>query len=190
MSCIRRYLRITVCTALLAGCTTHTIQSSITTTRLDSGGLTVVTLADAIVFARPVRTLAAGARDYAYIGPVEINRMGNRQYFLWVALASTVDRDLVGLAPEDAVALALVVDENPMVLPLREWDTTLDTPPYDSTTPVYATLAAHTSLDQIHRIATANTVELHFIVDTGANAARYQQWEGTWSSLSEFAGVE
>lgn len=170
---------------LLTSCATQTTSTS----RLDSSGLTVVTLADAIVFVRPVRTLAAGARDYAYIGPIEINRMGTRQYFLWIALASTVDRDLSGLVPMDAVAIALVVDESAMVLPLREWDTTLDSPPYDSTAPIYATLAAHTSLDQINRIATANEVELHFIIDTG-NVAHYQQWQGAWSSLSNFAAID
>ena len=185
MSGVYNFLCMTFCIVLLTGCATQTSSTS----RLDSSGLTVVTLADAIVFVRPVRTLAAGARDYAYIRPIEINRMGIRQYYLWIALASTVDRDLAGLVPMDAVAIALVVDENPMVLPLRKWDTTLDIPPYDSTAPVYATLAAHTSLDQIHRIASANEVELHFIIDTG-NATHYQQWQGAWSSLSDFAGID
>ncbi len=174
-------IRTAVSVVLLAGCTTQSSSVS----RLDSSGLTVVTLTDAIVFARPVRTLAAGARDYAYIGPIEINRMGDRQYYLWIALASTVDRGLAGLDPAHAVELVLVVDESPMVLPLIEWDTTLDHPPYNSTTPIYATLAAHTSLDQIRRIAGANSVELHFVVAAG-NTARYQRWQGEWTALSEF----
>lgn len=182
MSRVRNLIRLALCIGLLTGCATQTSSTS----RLDSSGLTIVTLSDAIVFVRPVRTLASGARDYAYIGPIEINRMGTRHYYLWIALASTVDRDLAGLVPMDAVAIALVVDENPMVLPLQQWDTTLDIPPYDSTAPIYATLAAHTSLDQIERIARANDVEVHFIVDTG-NAAHYQQWHGAWSSLSDFA---
>ncbi len=182
MSCLRNIFRIAVCAVLLAGCTTQTSSVS----RLDSSGLTVVTLTDAIVFARPDRTLAAGARDYAYIGPIEINRMGDRQYYLWIALASTVDRDLAGLDPMDAVALVLVVDESPMVLPLIEWETTLDAPPYVSTTPIYATLAAHTSLDQINRIASANAVELHLLVGAG-DTARYQHWQGEWATFSRFA---
>lgn len=174
--------RLAVSVLLLAGCTTQ--SSSIS--RLDSSGLTVVTLTEAIVFARPVRTLAAGARDYAYIGPIEINRMGDRQYFFWIALASTVDRDLLGVVPDDADALVLVVDESPMVLPLVEWDTTLDIPPYDSPAPIYATLAAHTSLDQIHRIANANVIEL-YVAAGATSTARYQRWQGTWTTFTELA---
>ena len=166
---------------LLAGCTVGLPQTS----RLDSSGLTVVTIHDAVMLARPVRTLAAGARDFAYIGPVEINRMGRRDYYLWIGLASTVDRDLVGAMPTDAVALAVFVDDEPMILPLSEWDTSLDLPPYQSTVPVYATLMASTSLDQIHRIAAAKSVELHLIAGTD-NAHRYRAWQATWSSWSEF----
>lgn len=165
----------------MAACTSPPLSSS----RLDSSGLTVVTVADAILLARPVRTLAASARDYAYIGPVEINRMGKREYFFWIGLASTVDRDLLGLNPADAIALALFVDQKPMVLSLSDWDTRLDIPPYESEAPVYAMLAAQTSLDQIHRIARATSVELH-IIATESDAARYEAWEGSWSSWDGF----
>jgi len=182
MPCLGSIVRTAICVVLLTGCATQSSSVS----RLDSSGLTVVTLTDAIVLARPVRTLAAGARDYAYVGPIEINRMGDRQHFLWIALASTVDRELAGLDPQHAVELVLVVDESPMVLPLVEWDTTLDHPPYNSTTPIYATLAAHTSLDQIRRIASASAVELHLVVAAG-NTARYQSWQGEWTAFSEFA---
>ena len=167
--------------ALLIACSTPVRQ----TTRLDSSGLTIVTLADAMLLARPVRTVAAGARDYAYIGPVEINRMGQHDYFFWIGLASTVDRELVRLVPDDAVALTILVDGEPMFLPLVEWDTALDTPPYAATAPIYATLAASTSLDQIHRIAAAESIELHIIASSDA-AARYQTWHGDWHSWSTF----
>ena len=171
--------------ALLTACTTPLMQ----TTRLDSSGLTIVTLADAVLLARPVRTLAAGARDYAYVGPVEINRMGHHEYFFWIGLASTVDRERVGLTPDDAIALAVLIDGEPMFLPLTEWDMTLDMPPYETSAPVYATLAAPTSLDQIHRIAAADAVELHIVTVDDATA-RYQTWQGDWTSWSAFAADE
>ena len=180
-----RALRFTVAwvviVALLAACSAQVRQ----TARLDSSGLTVVTLADAMLLARQVRTVAAGARDYAYVGPVEINRMGQHDYFFWIGLASTVDRELLRLAPDDPVALTIIIDGEPMFLPLVEWDTRLDTPPYTATAPIYATLAASTSLDQIHRIAAAESVELH-IIASGDAAARYQTWQGDWTSWSAF----
>lgn len=167
--------------ALLIGCSTEPPQTS----RLDSSGLTVVTHDDTIVAARLARKLAAGARDFAFIGPVEINRMGHRDYYFWIGLASTVDRVVVGLAPANATALALVVDEEPMIMPLSRWDTSLDVPPYQSTVPVYEMLMAPTSLDQIHRIAAAKSIEIHIIADT-ESAVRYHTWQGTWSTWSEF----
>ena len=166
---------------LLAGCSVDLPRTS----RLDSSGLTVVTNQEVIMLARPVRTLAAGARDFAYIGPVEINRMGRRDYYFWIGLASTVDRDLVGTLPEEAVALAVFVDDEPMILPLSVWDTSLDLPPYHATVPVYATLMAPTSLDQIHRIAAAKSVELHLIAGVDS-AHRYRAWQAAWSTWSEF----
>lgn len=171
--------------AMLIGCSAEPPKTS----RLDSSGLTVVTQDSAIMVARPVRKLAAGARDFAYIGPVEINRMGHRDYYFWIGLASTVDRDLVGLVPANAIALAVVVDDEPMILPLSEWATSLDVPPYQSTVPVYVTLMAQTSLDQIHRIAEAKSVEIHVIADTDT-ALRYQAWQGTWSAWSAFPGED
>ncbi len=167
--------------ALLIGCSTAPPPGS----RLDSSGLTVVTHDDPIMVARLARKLAAGARDYAYIGPVEINRMGQRDYYFWVGLASTVDRVAVGLAPTNATALALVVDEEPMIMPLSEWDTRLDVPPYQSTVPIYEMLMAQTSLDQIHRIAKATSIEIHIIADA-ESAVQYRTWQGTWSTWSAF----
>ena len=182
MSSLTASARLLAVLLLLGACTTQVPSTS----RLDSSGLTVVTNTDVILLARNVRTLAAGARDYAYVGPVEVNRMGHREYYFWLGLASTVDRDLAGLIPPEAVAVALIVDGVPMILPLTEWHERLDVAPYDITAPVYATLVAQTSLDQIRHIAAARTVEFHVIVNAGSTA-HYSRWQGSWASWSEFA---
>lgn len=157
--------------------------------RLDTSGLTVVTLQDAVVLARPVRQIAGAARDYAYIGPVEINRMGRREHFLWVGLASTVDRALADVSPAGVRTLALIVDGQPMTLPLRKWSMKLDESPYRSTVPVYATHSAHASLDQIQRIASADSVAVHIVTDSG-QTTRYQRWHGTWQAWSGLASAD
>lgn len=159
------------------------------TSRLDSGGLTVVALNDAVVLARPVRQLTVAARDYAYIGPVEINRMGQRNYYLWLGLASTVDRALADVSPADAESLAILVDGQPMILPLTNWGADLDRPPYETGVPVYAKMSARASLDQIHRIGEATSVEIH-IVSSSSSADRYRVWQGAWSSWSLFGKTE
>lgn len=157
--------------------------------RLDSSGVTVVTHGKSLVLAHSLPTVAAGVRDYVYIGPVEINNMGNREYYLWVSLASTIDREFLGLSPTDASELILLVDDEPMQFPVARWRTELDTPPYFSSTPVYATLEAKTTLDQIHRIAAADSVELHLIADAKTESL-YRHWNGDWAQWQKFPEVQ
>lgn len=154
--------------------------------RLDASGITVVTLADAVIVARPVAEIAVAARDYAYLGPIEVNRMGERRYFLWVGLASTIDRDLVNATPEAPRQLVFVADGQPMMLELAGWDIAFDVPPYATGAPLYATLSARTTLDQIRRIAAATSVEVHLISSSGA-ASHYRHWQGGWPAWSLFS---
>ena len=168
-------------TVTLSACARTPLEQS----RLDSSGVTVVTLDQSLVLSHSLPSIAAGVRDYVYIGPVEINNMGNREYYLWVSLASTIDREFLGLTPSDASELVLLVDDEPMQFPIVRWRTELDAPPYLSSTPVYATLEAKTTLDQIHRIAAAQTVELHLIADTDGGSL-YQYWNGDWAAWQNF----
>ena len=163
----------------LASCANDTLRTS----RLDSNGLTVVTLNEPVVLALPAHELAAAARDYAYLGPVEINRMGERTYLLWIGLASTIDRKLINVRPSQAEVLALLIDGRPVTLPLVDWTTDLDRPPYDASAPLYVTLSAHASLNQIRMIARAESVEVQLISATGS-ARQYRKWDGDWASWS------
>lgn len=181
MTVARMSVVCTVVATIAAACAAQVPNRS----SLDSSGLTVVTQADAVMLARPVPALASGAQDLAYIGPVEINRMGQRRHYLWVALASTVDRNLLGVEPPHAVELALLVDNEPMTFSLSTWSTELDEPPYESNVPHYATFEATVSLDQIHRIARAGSVEFHILDDAGVTA-RYRKWQRNWESWSAF----
>lgn len=153
----------------------------------DTTGLTVVTMQNPVVLARPTR-LAVAARDYAYLGPVEINRRGEREHFLWIGLASTVDHARVDQPPPQAESLALLVDGVPMILPLSEWNSDLDVPPYAGSTPVYASLAARASLDQIRRIAGAQSVQVRIVTASG-RALAYRHWDGEWPAWASFAAA-
>lgn len=169
---------------LSAACTSRTPLIS----RLDSSGLTVVSMADPVVLARPVRQLSAAARDYVYLGPVEINRMGDRDHYLWVGLASTIDRELAHATPAAVKALVLLVDGQPMMLPLADWKTALDQPPYETAAPLYATFSARASLDQIQRVASAASIDVHIIPAEGL-PTHYRTWQGEWSSWSSLVGA-
>ena len=169
----------------LTGCASNNPVNS----RLDSSGLTVVTLDNVVVLSRSTPHLTTAARDYAYLGPVEINRMGKLQHYIWLGMATTVDRKLARETDTKAVTLALLLDGTPMSLPLTNWDTELlDFPPYKTGVPVYESLGAPVSLDQISRIAQTNSIEIYVINDEGTSAG-YQQWEdGQWLQWTAFSG--
>ena len=157
--------------------------------RLDSSGLTIVTLDDALVLSRPAHGIAAVVQDYAYVGPVRVNRMGDIDNYLWIGLASTVDRAFANADRAHAIAFVLLIDGQPMLLELEEWGTTLDRSPYATVAPVYATYAARASLDQIDRIAAATTVEALFVTESGM-AERYRAWQGNWGTWTLFVNAD
>ncbi len=171
------FLFVIVATAAsLTGC----VAGSQLTSRLDSNGLTIVTMDDPVILALPERQLAAAAQDFAYLGPVELNRMGHRDYFLWIGLASTIDRELFDASPAEAQVVAVLIDGWPETLPLVDWAADLDQAPYETDAPLYRSVAAHASLDLIRRISTAETVEVNFVSASGVSR-RYQKWQGDWS---------
>lgn len=91
--------------------------------RLDeSSGLTLVTDPALAVYARTETRLSRSARDYIYFGPVEVNERGQREYYLWVGIASTIDRDF--LAGGSSVPDVLYVDLGgaPVEFELMPWD--------------------------------------------------------------------
>jgi len=61
--------------------------------------VTVTRMTDPMVFFREQAGLAANVRDYVHVGPVEVNSMGERQYYLWMGVWSTIDRGAAGQDP-------------------------------------------------------------------------------------------
>ena len=171
--------------ALLAACASEPPVVS----RLDSSGLTIVTLDDALVLSRPAHGIAAVVQDYAYVGPVRVNRMGEIDNYLWIGLASTVDREFANEDQAHAIAFVLLIDGQPMLLELEHWEATLDASPYATVAPVYATYGARASLDQIDRIAAATTVEAMFVTERGI-AERYRAWQGKWDAWTVFVNAD
>ncbi len=68
----------------------------------EQSGATIVRGPAVLVYARTEPRYSRSARDYVYLGPVETNRQGVREYFLWVGVATTIDRGFI--APERAGA--------------------------------------------------------------------------------------
>jgi hypothetical protein len=152
---------------------------------LDDRGQTWVTSDLIVTLARATPRFSATARDYAYIAPVERNEMGARRHYLWLGLATTVDRAWNWAAPTAAVTLVLVLDGRAIALPLSPWDADVASLPQDTPAPVYEMQRASVSLDQLERFASAQSIEMQLVAADGATST-YELWDGAWSDWREF----
>jgi hypothetical protein len=149
--------------------------------RLDErSGITLVSGSAPLVFARTEPRYSRSARDYVYLGPVETNRQGVREYYLWVGVATTLDRGF--LAPNVSAPGVLYVDVGgePMELPLEPWTelvpTRLGAPVYATAVPVHEELAARVTLQQLALIDAERPQAVSVAAADGA-LRRYVRWE-------------
>jgi len=157
---------------------------------LDDRGRTWVSLEDTVTLARAAPRFSNAARDYLYVAPVQGSTNGTRRHYLWVGLATTVDRGWPWAAPRDAATLLLTVDGVPVALPLTEWDAQDGVDLYRTPAPVYQVRRASVSLHQLERITTATQIDAQIVASDGS-VARYDLWHGQWSDWTAFVvGVE
>jgi len=146
--------------------------------KLDSvTGVTVTRSTAPVVLYRDNSAYAAHARDYVYLGPVEINRMGSNSYYLWLGIWSTM-RDERRTAERDGFeTVILYADGEPLPLELAGW--TLDA--IGVSEPVYVKPVAsaadayyRVTVDQIRLIAESSEIQLR--VGT-ARPKSYALWD-------------
>jgi len=184
--------RILLSTALLAtllnsGCVSTT---TLVEEKLDLGtGVTVTHATAPIVLYRDNSAYAAHARDYVYLGPVEINRMGEYSYYLWLGIWSTISDADRSYQRDGFESITLYADGEPLQLELVGW--TLESigvsePVYIKPVASAADAYYRVTIDQIRLIANAREIELH----TGTAPVRvYLMWDRQGSahaSLREF----
>lgn len=151
--------------------------------RLDErAGLVLSRAGDVLVFARAERRYSRSARDYLYLGPVEINRQGVREYFLWVGVASTLDRAFIAAPPaETPRTLLLVVEGEPLELPLQPWADLVRSsepgPVYATAVPVGVELGARVTLQQLALFDRA-PLEAVSVEAGGGTPRSFARWGG------------
>jgi hypothetical protein len=145
-------------------------------------GVTWTTLSEPVAMAHATPQLSTAARDYLYVGPMEMNERGTREEFLWFGLATTVpgvfSADLAS-APE---SLVLDVDGLTFELPVVQWN---DPVPYETPATVTHSVTARVSLDQIGLIAGADHVSVELHNEDGSSVA-YEHWNGAWIDWVDF----
>jgi hypothetical protein len=140
-------------------------------------GVTVVRSTAPVILYSDNSAYAAHARDYVYLGPVEVNRMGTHSYYLWLGIWSTIRSENRWSDQRDGFeSVTLFVDGQPLTLELEGW--TLDS--IGVSEPVYVKPVAsaadayyRVTVDQIRLIADAQDIELH---TGGPQAAHYHPW--------------
>ena len=148
--------------------------------RLDEeSGITLLTDANPIVFARTESRYSRSERDYVYLGPVEANRQGTREYYLWVGVGTTIDRGYLAPVTETPVKLIVEVHGAPMVLDLAPWaereSSLTRLRLYKTPVKLTSQLAARVTLDQLVLLA-GEPMKSVRVVDGARNTREYFRW--------------
>jgi hypothetical protein len=153
--------------------------------RLDErSGVTLLTDREPIAFARTEARYSRSGRDYLYLGPIEVNRQGVREYYLWVGVGTTLDRGYLAPAADPPTTLYATVRGEVMELQLRPWaerEPALGArAPYRTAVPLQAELAARVTLDQLRLLAAESLDAVE--ATTGAAPPRlYSRWDAAAS---------
>jgi hypothetical protein len=156
-------------------------------TTLDtSTGLTWSSLRTPVTMARRAPEISTAARDYLYMGPVEMNERGARRAYLWLGVATTLDGKLRSLGEAGTPQrMLLEADELAFELPVAAWQ---GAAPYDAAAPVAQALRARISLDQIVHVAQAERVRATLVMADGSTTA-FDYWGGSWQSWLRFSAA-
>ena len=163
---------------LLLGVAACSSQQALVTDRLDEvTGVTVTHATKPLVLYRDRSARAAFARDFVYMGPIEVNNMGQRRYFLWLGIWGTADGIAQTSRISDFESVVVYADGEPLTLEVAGFAPAsigVSEPVYLK--PVASTTDAYyrVTMDQLRLIAEARDVELQ----AGGNAAlRYWIWD-------------
>ena len=138
--------------------------SELVSDRLDPlTGVTVTSATKPLVFYRDRSAQAAYAKDYVYLGPIEVNNMGHRDYFIWLGIWGSSDSADRSSQMNDFETVVMLADGEPLTLEVKGW--TLSA--IGTSDPVYAKPVASATdayysvtIDQIRLIAEARDIEI------------------------------
>ncbi|HEY5644275.1 MAG TPA: hypothetical protein VIS31_15510 [Woeseiaceae bacterium] len=168
-------------TALLCACGS---TGPLVADRLDElTGVTVTRATKPLVLYRDRSAQAAFARDFVYLGPVEVNNMGRRQYFVWLGIWSTTDSASSAADIGDLDTVVIYADGEPLRLDLAG----LTPDSIGVSEPVYVKPVASSmdayyrvTTDQIRVIAEARDIEL---MTGAARPQRFLPWDNTSTAM-------
>ncbi len=183
MSLVRATLMITM--LALAACSTAPKTSQLGEYLDDATGTTVWHLPEPAVYARERPMLAANARDYVSLAPIELSSAGRREDLLWLWTWSTIDRRDARDEPDTSTVI-LVVDGEPMEL-RRVRPRTLGRWPYAA--PVNGGQMALFPLSPSQALRLSTAARTRVVIPEGNSAGEYRLWHDASDGFRAFAGL-
>ncbi len=142
-----------------------------------------------MVFYRDVSGRAAYARNFVHMAPLEVNRSGDYQYYLWLGIWNTMADAQSEQSRDGFESIVVFADGEPLPLEIAGWTVAA----IGASKPVYLKPVASAAdayyavtVDQLRLIAEAREVRLK---TTGARNESYEPWDNqkaAKASLVEF----
>ena len=155
------YIISLIAIASLSGCAG---PGPLVTDQLDPlTGVTVTRATKPLVLYRDRSAQSAFGRDYVYLGPLEINNMGERRYYLWLGIWSTSDSVDRGMTLDNFESVVIYADGEPLSLQMA--GTTpgsigVSEPVYVKPTASATDAFYAVTIDQIRLVAESRDLEL------------------------------
>jgi hypothetical protein len=146
--------------------------------RLDPETAATVTYANVpLVFYDDRSGMAAYARDFVNVGPLEVNQMGNYRYYLWLGIWSTAQILDDSDQRDGFETIYLFVDGEPFKLDAEVWSGNpigISQSPYIKPVSTAAEAYYPVTIDQIRLIAEASSLRLR---TSGTDSGSYELWD-------------
>jgi hypothetical protein len=137
-----------------------------------------------LVLYRDDSSRAAHARDFVYVGPLGVNRMGDYQYFLWLGIWGSLEDQAMSGKRDGFDSVVLFADGEPMRLELAGWTHSavgVSRPVYNKPTATAADAYYPVTFDQIRLLAEATDIRLQ---TSAGRSVSYEPWDSQATAKS------
>lgn len=165
-------LAVALLIAACAGSGDRTIDKLDTLT-----GVTITYSKTPFVFFRDESGKAAFAKNYVHMGPLEVNRMGNFRYYLWLGVWSTVQDSRLGDTRDGFESIVIYADGEPLSLELAGWTPAsigAGEPIYLKPVSSAADAYYEVTIDYLRLIAASSDIRL---LTTGNQPQSFELWD-------------
>lgn len=171
--------------ALMAGCASA--PSASIEDKFDAQtGLTLSRASQPLIFYKDSSARAAHARDFVYMGPLQVNRMGSYRYYLWLGIWSTLPISDAAEQRDGFESITLFADGEPLQLSIAGWSESAigaSEPAYVKPVASAADAYYEVTIDQIRLIAEASDLRL---VTSAARPYSFELWDAQRSAFAGF----